>query len=156
MKTPFTGGCFCGAIRYSVSAQPYGQANCHCRSCQHATGGAFAGVLLVPTEALDISGDYAEYSAPGDSGHQVSRGFCPQCGTTVFAHTARIKSMRPVYATTLDKPEQFVPSLDAWIDFAQPWVVMDPELPKYKRDLPAECAGLPAPKSLKPRSESEG
>ena len=156
MKTPFTGGCFCGAIRYTVSAQPFGQANCHCRSCQHATGGAFAGVILVPTEALEISGDYAEYSAPGDSGHQVSRGFCQQCGTTVFAHTSRIKSMRPVYAITLDNPEQFVPSLDAWTDFAQPWVVMDSDLPKYKRDLPAECAGLPPPKSRRPRSETEG
>ncbi|PCJ34003.1 MAG: hypothetical protein COA75_14380 [Cellvibrionales bacterium] len=51
-----------------------------------ATGGAFAGVLLVPTEALTVSGDYAECSAPGDSGHQVSRGFCPQCGMTFFSY----------------------------------------------------------------------
>lgn len=36
-------------------------------SCQHATDGAFAGIVLVPTEALEISGDYTKYAAPGDS-----------------------------------------------------------------------------------------
>ncbi|OUS14350.1 hypothetical protein A9Q89_00120 [Gammaproteobacteria bacterium 53_120_T64] len=153
MQIPLSGGCFCGALRYTLSAQPYGQANCHCRACQHATGGAFAGVVLVPTEALELKGEYTEYTAPGDSGHPVSRGFCPRCGTTVFAHTARIESMRPVYASTLDQPEQFAPSLDAWVDFAQPWVLMDPALAKYPRDLPAECAGLPAPKNRKRRGQ---
>lgn len=64
--------------------------------------------------------------------------------------------MRPVYAVTFDHPKQFVPSLDAWVDFAQPWVVMGPDLPKYKGDLPAECAGLPAPKNRKPCPTSDG
>lgn len=147
MEMPFSGGCFCGDIRYRVTARPFGQANCHCRACQHATGGAFAGVVLVPTEALTITGEYSEYTGLGDSGHKVSRGFCPRCGTTLFARTTRIKTMRPIYAVTLDRPELFKPTLDAWIDFAQPWVVMDPDLPKFKRDLPAECAGLPPPKN---------
>ncbi|MBQ0718635.1 MAG: GFA family protein [Gammaproteobacteria bacterium] len=151
METPLTGGCFCGAIRYRITAPPFGQANCHCRACQRATGGAFAGVLLVPTEALEVAGEYREFTELGDSGNKVSRGFCPQCGSTLFARTTRIASMRPVYAATLDKPELFTPTLDAWVDFAQPWVTMDESLPKYRRDLPAECAGLPAPKNRRPR-----
>lgn len=146
MKLPITGGCLCGALRYQISKQPFGQANCHCRACQHATGGAYAPVLLVPTEGFAIIGEYCQYLSKGDSGHDVARAFCGRCGTTVFAHTTRVETMRPVYAVTLDHPEQFRPELDAWVEFAQPWVSMDPDLPKYKRDLPAECAGLPPPR----------
>lgn len=145
MELPIKGGCWCGDVRYVVDKKPYGQANCHCRACQHATGGAYAAVVLVPTTGFVVSGAYCEHASQGDSGHQVNRAFCGNCGTTVFARTTRVPGMRPVYAATLDKPEEFSPTLDAWTDFAQPWVHMDPQLPKFRRDLPAECAGLPAP-----------
>ena len=155
LKLPICGGCFCGAVRYRISAQPFAQANCHCRACQHATGGAYAPVLTVPTEAFEITGDYREHTSKGDSGEQVTRCFCEQCGTTIFAHTTRVKTMRPVYAITLDEVENFKPQLDAWVDFAQPWIVMDPDLPKYRGDLPAECAGLPPPGNRRRRSPPE-
>ena len=144
---PILGGCFCGDVRYRINTQPFAQANCHCRACQHATGGAYAPVLTVPTEALEITGHYQEYASKGDSGEEVTRCFCQRCGTTLFAYTTRVQTMRPVYAVTLDNAENFKPQLDACVDFAQPWVVMDPDLPKYRRDLPAECAGLAAPKN---------
>ncbi len=41
MKIPFTGGCVCGAIRYECSAEPIMMFKCHCRDCQHVTGGGF-------------------------------------------------------------------------------------------------------------------
>jgi hypothetical protein len=145
MELPITGGSYCGALRYVVDKRPFGQANCHCRACQHATGGAYAPVMLVPASALKITGEYCEYVSKGDSGHRVSRAFCGQCGTTVFAHTTRVESMRPVYAVTLDHPDRFCPELNAWTDFALSSVHLDPALPKYRRDLPAESAGLKAP-----------
>ena len=38
----FTGGCVCGAIRYECDAEPIMTFKCHCRDCQHVTGGAYA------------------------------------------------------------------------------------------------------------------
>lgn len=145
MELPITGGCFCGAVRYQINQQPFGQVNCHCRACQHATGGAYAPVMLVPTEAFNINGEYREYVSEGDSGHEVKRAFCGRCGTTVFGHTTRVESMRPVYAVTMDHPGRFTPELNAWTDFAHASAHLDPSLPRYKRDLPAECVGLEAP-----------
>ena len=34
MNTPYTGGCACGAIRYSISAEPAVMNDCQCRQCQ--------------------------------------------------------------------------------------------------------------------------
>lgn len=40
MTTPLTGGCLCGAIRYTVSAPITELRACHCTSCQKASGAA--------------------------------------------------------------------------------------------------------------------
>ena len=42
----FTGGCVCGAIRYECDAEPIMMFKCHCRDCQHVSGGGYAPVLL--------------------------------------------------------------------------------------------------------------
>ena len=47
MPVPFSGGCACGAIRYSCASKPRYMGNCHCRDCQQATGGAFFAAVVV-------------------------------------------------------------------------------------------------------------
>jgi hypothetical protein len=145
MDLPLHGGCFCGAVRYEISAAPYGQANCHCRACQHATGGAYAPVLLVPAAGFRVAGPLRHHVVLGASGNRVARAFCERCGTTLYAHTTRVETMRPVYAVTLDRPEIFCPELDCWVEAAQLWVAMDPTLPKFPRDPPARLAGIRKP-----------
>jgi len=142
MDLPLSGGCLCRAVRYEIREAPYGQANCHCRACQHATGGAYAPVLLVPAAGFSVTGPLGHHQVLGDSGHRVERGFCTNCGTTLYAHTSRIETMRPVHAVTLDQPEFFRAELDCWVEAAQPWVVMDPALPKFRRDPPGWLAGI--------------
>jgi len=36
-----TGGCLCGAIRYTVKGEPYKSGLCHCTDCRQVTGSAF-------------------------------------------------------------------------------------------------------------------
>lgn len=68
MKIPFTGGCMCGAVRYECSAEPVFMGNCHCRNCQRVTGTAFAAVILVPRNAVTITGDVKYYETTGIAG----------------------------------------------------------------------------------------
>ena len=35
-----TGGCYCKALRYEAEGEPLMKAQCHCRECQHITGGS--------------------------------------------------------------------------------------------------------------------
>ena len=38
MSDPYTGGCACGAISYSVSGDPVAMVDCQCRQCQRDSG----------------------------------------------------------------------------------------------------------------------
>ena len=52
MGDEFQGGCYCGALRYRVSAAPVLKAECHCRACQHISGGGPNYFMLIPPEGF--------------------------------------------------------------------------------------------------------
>jgi hypothetical protein len=38
MNIPFSGGCACGSVRYTVAREPIAMVNCHCSDCQLSSG----------------------------------------------------------------------------------------------------------------------
>lgn len=137
-ETPFTGGCLCGAIRYECSAEPIGMGNCHCRDCQKDTGSAYAAELFVPLKAVTITGDVKYYDTMGDSGGVVNRGFCPTCGSRLFAKLGQTKLMA-ITAGSLDDPSEFKPAIDVYTVSAQPWDYMNPDLLKFAKIPPFDA-----------------
>ncbi len=129
---PFSGGCACGAIRYTVTAEPLVMVNCHCRACQRASGGAYATGFIVPTAAVRIEGEPRWYESKADSGNIARRGFCSVCGSPLFAGStgSRGKGMS-IRAASLDDPSWFKVQADIWMKTAQPWASTDPSVPKH-------------------------
>ena len=84
MKTPFSGGCACGAVRYSCAAEPLYMGNCHCRDCQRATGSAYFAAVIVKKSDFSLTGELAWYEKSADRGHTMGRSFCPSCGSPVL------------------------------------------------------------------------
>ncbi len=131
MSVPFSGGCACGAIRYTCSAQPLYMGNCHCRDCQRATGSAyFAAVVVRETDFSLSSGEPGWYEKSADKGHIMRRAFCSACGSPVFLMNGTRPDFRALYAGSLDDPSWYKPSRDIYVASAQPWDVMHPDLPK--------------------------
>ncbi len=131
MSVPFSGGCACGAIRYTCSAQPLYMGNCHCRDCQQATGTAyFAAVVVRETDFSLSSGEPGWYEKPADKGHIMRRAFCSACGSPVFLMNGARPDFRALYAGSLDDPSWYKPSRDIYVASAQPWDVMHPDLSK--------------------------
>lgn len=135
MEVPFAGGCACGAIRYTCTAEPVMALNCHCRDCQRSSGSAFASGLFVPASALTFSkGEPRYYVSESDSGNLASRGFCVNCGSPIAAKQSALPIFI-IYAGSLDDPSRHCPTMDIFTASAQPWEHMDPALPKFQRGI---------------------
>src|SRR5580698_7609590 len=83
------GGCACGAVRFKVTAPFLGVAACHCTDCQKASGGGPNYVALAPASGLEVTrGEARVFHAKGDSGGEVGRAFCADCGTPLWSTPA--------------------------------------------------------------------
>jgi hypothetical protein len=122
MATTSTGGCVCGAVRYEISADPVMSANCYCRDCQRSTGGAMASVLVVPKSAFRLTkGELKYHTVEGESGKNVSRGFCASCGAPVTTQLGVMPDVMVIKAGSLDEPARFKPTMNIYLSSAQPW-----------------------------------
>jgi hypothetical protein len=136
MTVPFTGGCACGAIRYEGSAAPIAVLNCHCRDCQRSSGTGFTTVAVVPTDSLRVlHGTPKRHLSKADSGNEVRREFCGECGTPLFAGGGIPSHLIAIKVGSLDDPSWCAPMLDIWTQSAQPWDVMNPALPKFPKNI---------------------
>lgn len=136
MATNFKGSCLCGAVRYECNADALFMGNCHCRDCQKATGAAYDPCIGVPATALKITGPVKYHDIKVESGNTMSRGFCPECGSRLFAKGSAMPDLGMITASTLDDPSQYKPTMDIFTSSAQPWDHMDPALPKFPKMPP--------------------
>src|SRR5208282_260385 len=134
IPVPFTGGCACGAIRYECTAPPLRMVNCHCRDCQRASGSAYSATLIMTAGSVRLlRGACREHSIVAESGNVARREFCGICGTPLFAGSAARPEFLGVKAASLDDPGWFAPEADVWVQSAQPWDHMHPDIPKFPR-----------------------
>jgi hypothetical protein len=129
--TQLKGGCICGAVRYECHTAPIFSGNCHCSDCQKASGGGYSSSFFLPEAAVTITGDVKYHAVKGGSGNEVSRGFCPNCGSSLFGKPAVLAGLIGIRAGSLDDPSQYQPAMDIFTANAQPWVFLDPNLPKF-------------------------
>ena len=77
-RPALTGGCLCGAVRYSAAPDHRDGYYCHCRMCQLAFGNTRAAFInLRKDEVRWLTTPPAQYA----SSTFAQRGFCPTCGT---------------------------------------------------------------------------
>lgn len=124
-----TGGCACGAVRYSIAADPTFSFHCQCRQCQRASGTGHASLFIVPRTSVSLHGDLRFFDQIADDGATVSRGFCPHCGTPVLGNSSGHREITLFTAASLDDPGRFVPQKVVFSASRQPWDYVDPALP---------------------------
>jgi hypothetical protein len=143
--TQRSGSCLCGAVRFTLAADPLATRICWCRDCQHLAANGTVN-LLVAADALTVTGTLAEHTKVADSGNQVTRQFCPTCGTHLFAMSSARPQFRVLRAGNLDEPSSIQPSMNIWADSAPAWACLDPTLERVDRQpLPPKPAPLPNP-----------
>ncbi|HEY0301445.1 MAG TPA: GFA family protein [Rhizomicrobium sp.] len=136
MVAPFQGGCLCGAIRYESSSEPFAVMECHCRDCQHSTGGASTVAVLLPKPAFAlIQGTPKSYTVTGDNGGAVTRFFCAECGSPLYSLPANAP-LAVVKAGSMDDPSWLKLGGALYTSSAQPWAHIDRDLPMFEKMPP--------------------
>jgi hypothetical protein len=117
-----TGGCACGAIRYGFYEPIVNQVACHCRACQYASGGGPSYGISVRREEFRVTkGRPKEFNTLSEEGNHVTRSFCENCGSPLFAESEAKPDRLIVKVGSLDDPENFRPRVHVWTSEAQPW-----------------------------------
>jgi hypothetical protein len=126
------GGCLCGAIRYESAGEPQFSLQCHCRDCQKSSGTAFIAAVRMPSAGFRITrGEPKRYVAKADSGNEIVRVFCGDCGTPLYVQVSTRPDIVGIRVTTFDDASWFRPEADIFVKSAQPWVHLNPDIPKY-------------------------
>ena len=131
------GGCLCGAVRYTIAAEPFGARMCWCRDCQRIASGSATVNVLFPEEAVAITGDLALFTMIADSGNTVERGFCKVCGSQIYSRTVTPKGLpMRVRAGTLDDPELCAPTAAIWTESAPSWAPIPDHFTRHPKGPP--------------------
>lgn len=143
--TERTGHCLCGAVSFTLAAEPVATRVCWCRDCQHLSANGTVN-MLVPADALTVSGALAEHTKAADSGNLVTRYFCPSCGTHLFAKSSGRPQFRVLRVGNLDEPSSIRPSVNIWSSSAPNWACLDPALERVDHQpLPPKPAPAAVP-----------
>lgn len=110
-----TGGCLCGAVRYSVRGEPAHVGRCHCGDCRKESGSAFTVYGQWPVEAFElITGEVATYDG---------RGFCARCGSRLLDPPEPGDALVEIRLGSLDDPPfRLKPEAEVWVKRREPWI----------------------------------
>ena len=137
MTVAHPGGCLCGAVRYTIVAEPTAARMCWCRDCQRIASGSATVNVLFPEEAVSITGDLGLFTMIADSGNTVERGFCKVCGAQIYSRTVTPTGLpMRVRAGTLDDPELCAPTAAIWTESAPSWAPIPAGMVRHPKGPP--------------------
>jgi hypothetical protein len=106
-----SGGCLCGAVRYTVRGEPFHVGRCHCGDCRKESGSAFTVYAQWPRDAFDLTGELATFAG---------RSFCPRCGSRIVCLDDTAVEVR--IGSLDDAPFELRPEAEIWVKRREPWL----------------------------------
>ena len=135
-KLPITGGCLCGAVRYTSTAEPIVTRQCWCRVCQYLGAGSSTVNVCFLSNAVTVAGKLADYVSNADSGNILHRRFFPVCGTPVSSVAVSRPHLIFIRVGTLEDPSIVAPDMNIWTKSAPVWAHYDEALPNNPAQPP--------------------
>jgi len=85
--------------------EPVFALHCHCRDCQRQSGAAHVPAARVPSAGFRILlGTLKRYVTKTDSGNDIVRAFCGDCGTPLYVQVGSGPDLVGLRVCTLDDP----------------------------------------------------
>jgi hypothetical protein len=125
---PYEGGCLCGAVRYRAEVAPVRGVICHCPMCRRHSGAPALAFVHFPVSAFSwIRGEPRVYP----SSEFARRGFCADCGSTLFMQEDVLADRMLIAVGSLDEPERARIDDHVWTKDQLSWFRIDDALPRF-------------------------
>jgi hypothetical protein len=126
--------CQCGKLTADVADGAEAMTiACHCRDCQRRTGSPFGTIAYFPAGAVRVSGEALEFTRPTDAGNHFTTGFCPECGSTIYAKASRMPEITGVPVGAFADPSFAPPIRSVYEQSKHGWMALPEELTHHPR-----------------------
>ncbi|MCK5662337.1 MAG: GFA family protein [Thiotrichaceae bacterium] len=130
---PFaTGRCLCGKVSYSIVSEPLRMAQCHCDYCQRSSGTGHMSIAFFLKDDVTIDGETSSYTTDADSGDEVTRHFCTDCGSRLFGTNNSLTKIMGIPVGCIDDNSWFKPGAIVYNKRKPVWDFMDESLPTFE------------------------
>ncbi len=133
-----TGGCRCGAVRFEAAVEPHHISYCHCADCRRATGAPVSAFVGFAADGVRFTAGAPRLYENGPA----SRSFCATCGSPIAYADARLENQIWFMLGAMDHPEDYKPTLHAYVREQLRYVHMPDGLPRLMRSS-VERSGTP-------------
>ena len=127
-----TGGCYCGAVKFSYTDPSLWSAHCHCTMCRRSHGAAYVTWVGVSADRFELTAqDKLRWyeSSPG-----AQRGFCDRCGSTIFFQSTKWPGEMHIVRSNIDGDVDREPTQHGYWETHVGWADLGGELPKKSSD----------------------
>ncbi|MCA1990992.1 MAG: GFA family protein [Coleofasciculus sp. S288] len=124
----YTGGCFCGYVRYRALEKPIEVTHCHCSICRRVSGAPF--VTWATFAKTNFSWTNSKPSR-FHSSSKAERTFCDRCGTALTFEEIKRSELIDVTVGSMDQPNNFSPQEHVWTSSRLSWLHLSDGLPEY-------------------------
>lgn len=131
-----SGRCLCEKVSYTIHSEPLKMAQCHCLDCQRSSGTGHFSLAFFPKETVNISGETSSFTTTADGGPEITRHFCSECGSRLFA-TNNINALMSIAVGCVDDHSWFKPQAIVFDKRKPSWDCMDASLPTFDEMPPA-------------------
>lgn len=123
------GGCYCGAVGYTVEDAFDYSLICHCGNCRRTTGSAFKPFAGIPRDRLTLTHGADRLMIYGDD--LANNTHCATCGSLLFSVVRDGKWVHVAMGTLIDTPT-IRPSAHIFVGSKAAWHDITDDLPQYQ------------------------
>ncbi|MEZ4310755.1 MAG: GFA family protein [Polyangiaceae bacterium] len=125
------GRCLCGAVELEAVGVPVVVAHCHCKDCQRLTGAGHSTGAMFPVSRFRLTGAVSEYTLTSEAGNEVTRVFCPSCGSPILGRNTGMPGFVTVSLGVLEDSSAFEPGVVIFARNRKPWDAMGGAIPTF-------------------------
>ena len=127
------GQCLCGAVKVTLRGGMGHTMECHCTECQTVMGGGPAYLTMVDRAKTDLSGERRGYTVEGASGGEVTRFFCPVCGTPTHSELENFPDKYVLKVGLFAPQSAAAPGIAIWTGSAPDWHPVTEGIPHFEQ-----------------------